>query len=86
MLATVGVVCLVASVAVALVQSTRADAPTIVSSTAHFIPNRTYLLMPANGGSSITCKVLKIDGAWLKCEGDTHEWVNIDTIMFAEDK
>lgn len=84
-LAAVGIVSLVASLTLNLVRANNPDAPTVVSSTAHFNPNRTYLLTPANGMGQFKCKVTQIDGAWLRCEGDKFEWVNTDTMMYVSD-
>ena len=85
MLATVGVVCLVASITLTFAKAS-VDTPTVVSSTAHFSLNKTYLLSPASGAGAIKCKVVKIDGSWLNCEGNGDVWVNINTIMNASDR
>jgi hypothetical protein len=85
LLATVGILSLVAALTLNVVRANNAEAPTIVSSTAHFNPGRTYLLTPANGTGKIRCKVTQVDGAWLRCEGESSEWVNTDTIMSASD-
>ena len=83
-LAAVGVVSLVASLTLNIVRANNAEASTVVSSTAHFNPGRTYLLSPANGTGSIKCKVTGVDGAWLNCEG-LNEWVNTNAMMYASD-
>lgn len=84
-LAAVGIVCFVASLTFNLVKASSVDTPTVVSSTGHFNPNRTYLLTPANGSGQFKCKVMQIDGAWLKCEGEKFEWVNTDAMMYVND-
>jgi hypothetical protein len=85
LLATLGILSLVASLTINIVRANNAEAQTVTSSTAHFNPDRTYLLTPANGSGKIRCKVTKIDGAWLRCEGENSEWVNVDTMMSATD-
>jgi hypothetical protein len=84
-LATVGIVSLVASLTINIVSANNAEASTVVSSTAHFHPNSVYLLTPANGGGQIRCNVSQVDGAWLKCGGEKFEWVNTNTMMYADD-
>jgi hypothetical protein len=84
-LAMIGVASLVASLTLNAARVSNAEAPTVVAGTAHFNPNRTYLLTPANGGSQIKCKVTQIDGAWLRCEGEHSDWVNSSTMMSARD-
>ena len=85
LLAAVGMLCLFASLTLNLVRANSVDAPTVVSSTAHFSPNRTYMLTPTNGAGQFKCKVSQIDGAWLKCEGEKFEWVNTDAMMYVSD-
>ena len=84
-LATVGIVSLVASLALNVARAKNTEAPTIVAATAHFSPGRAYLLNPANGGSQIRCKVTEVDGAWIKCEGERAEWVNTNVMMSVRD-
>ena len=84
-LATVGILSLVASLALNIVRAHNVEAQTTVSSIAHFNLNRTYLLTPANGSGQIKCKVSQVDGTWLKCEGEKFEWVNTNTMMSASD-
>ena len=85
-LATVGIVSLVASLTLNIVRANNAEAQTVASSTAHFNPDRTYLLTPANGGGQIKCKVSKVDGAWLRCEGESVRWVNTNALTSAIDQ
>jgi hypothetical protein len=81
MLAAVGIVSLVAALTLNIVRANNVETPTVVSSTAHFSPQRTYLLNPANGTGQIKCRVVEVDGAWLNCDGDKSEWVNTNTMM-----
>ena len=83
-LATVGLVCLVVSLALNLVRANNAGVSTITASTAHFNPGNTYHLTPANGGSQISCNVSEVDGAWLKCQGQSLAWVNTNTMMASD--
>jgi hypothetical protein len=85
LLATVGIISLVASLTINVVRATNAEAPTITAATAHFNPGRIYLLSPANGGSQIKCKVTEVDGAWIRCEGEHADWVNTNIMMLARD-
>ena len=83
MLATIGIVGLVASLTVNIVRANNTET-SVTMSTAHFAPGRSYLLNPANGSGSITCKATSVDGAWLYCEG-RNEWVNTNAMMSAVD-
>jgi hypothetical protein len=85
LLAAMGIMCLVATLTLNVVRANNTESPTVTSSTAHFIPQRTYLLNPANGGSQIKCRVVEVDGAWLKCEGESSEWVNTNAMMTVKD-
>jgi len=85
LLATVGIACLVGSLTLNIVRAGNLDASTVAASTAHFNPGRTYLLSPANGSGNVNCKVTKVDGAWIRCEG-TSEWVNTNTMMYVSDR
>jgi hypothetical protein len=82
---TVGIISLVASLTLNIVGASKMEAPTIAASTAHFNESRTYLLTPANGSGQIKCKVNKVDGDWVRCEGESFEWVNTNTMMYAND-
>jgi hypothetical protein len=68
-----------------LVREIHAASPTVVASTAHFNPNKTYLLSPANGSGEFRCNVLEVDGAWLRCDDPKVQWVNTNTMMYAKD-
>ena len=68
-----------------LVRETNASSPTVAASTAHFNPNKVYLLSPANGAGEFRCKVLEVDGAWLKCDDPKLQWVNTNVMMYAKD-
>ena len=83
-LATVGIVSLVASLTLNIVRANNTEASTVAASTAHFKQSRTYLLTPANGTGKIRCKVAEVDGAWLSCEG-SNEWVNTNAMTYASD-
>jgi hypothetical protein len=85
LLAAVGILFFVAGLALNLARANSVDTPTVVSSTAHFSPNRTYMLTPTNGAGQFKCKVIQIDGVWLKCEGEKFEWVNTDAMMYVSD-
>lgn len=85
MLATVGIVSLATFLTFNIVRANNAEASTVTASTAHFNPGKTYLLTPANTTGQIKCKVITVDGAWLKCEGEKYEWVNTNTMMYASD-
>ena len=84
-LVAIGVTCLIASFTLNIARANNAEAPTVTSSTAHFNPGKTYLLTPANGTGQIKCRVTKVDGAWLKCEGGKFEWVNTNNMIYASD-
>jgi hypothetical protein len=49
LLATVGIVSLVASLTLNIVRANNTEASTVAASTGHFNPGRTYLFSPANG-------------------------------------
>ena len=83
LLATVGIVSLVASLTLNIVRANNTEGSTVAASTAHFNPGRTYLFSPANGTGKIKCKVTEVDGAWLGCEG-SNKWVNTNAMMYAE--
>jgi hypothetical protein len=83
LLATIGIVGLVASLTVNIARADNTETAVTIS-TAHFASGRTYLLSPANGSGTITCKVTSVDGAWLYCDG-RNEWVNTNAMMFAAD-
>jgi hypothetical protein len=83
MLATIGIVSLVASLTLNVVRANNKEAPTVAASTAHFKWGRTYVLSPASGASMIKCKVTSIDGAWLSC--DANRWVNTNAIIEVTD-
>jgi hypothetical protein len=72
-------------VAINVVRETHAASPTIAASTAHFNRNNIYLLSPANGSGEFRCKVLEVDGAWLRCDDPKLQWVNTNTMMYAKD-
>ena len=84
LLATIGVVSLVASLALNTVRANNTAASTVAASTAHFNPGRTYLFSPANGTGKIKCNVTEVDGAWLSCEG-SNQWVNTNAMMYVSD-
>jgi hypothetical protein len=84
LLATLGIVSLVASLTLNIARASNTDAPTLPASTSHFAPGKVYLLSPANGAGPIKCKVTEIDGAWLKCEG-LNQWINSDAMLSAVD-
>ena len=84
LLATICIFCLVASLTLNIVRANNTEASTVVASTAHFKPGRTYLFSPANGTGKIKCKVTEVDGAWLSCEG-SNGWVNTNTMMYVSE-
>jgi hypothetical protein len=84
LLATVGIVSLVASFTLNLARASNTQASTQPASTAHFTPGRVYLLSPANGAGLLKCKVTEVDGAWLNCEG-SNQWTNSDAMLYAVD-
>lgn len=84
-LVTVGIVSLGALLTLNIVRANNSEAPTVTASTAHFVPGKIYSLTPANAAGQIRCKVITVDGAWLKCEGEKFEWVNTNTMMYASD-
>ena len=84
LLATVGIVSLVASLTLNIVRANNTEASTVAASTAHFNPGKTYLFSPANGTGKIKCKVTEVDGAWLSCEG-SNGWVNTNAMMYVSE-
>ena len=72
-------------VALDFVRGTKAESTAVPSATAHFNPNTTYILAPANGAGEIRCKVLEVNGAWLRCEDRKLQWLNTNTMMSARD-
>ena len=81
-LAVVGILCLVASLALQIVGAGNMKAPTVAASTAHFNPGRTYMFIKADGNRN-ECKVVQVDGAWLKCA--SLEWLNTNAMASAFD-
>lgn len=87
-LAIIGILSLVATLTLNVARANNAEAPTtMTSSTGHFTRSRTYLLNPTNGTGEIKCKVVEVDGDWLRCEdeGSSSEWVNTNALMSAKD-
>lgn len=84
-LAAVGIVSLIATLALNIARASKPEAPTVVAATAHFISGRTYVFTPANNTGLIRCKVAQVDGDWLECSGEKFEWVNTNTMMLAND-
>ena len=84
LLATVGIVSLVASLTLNIARASNTETPTRPAATGHFAPGRVYFLSPANGTGMIKCKVTEVDGAWLNCEG-LNQWTNSDAMLYAVD-
>ena len=85
LLATIGIAVVIALITLNVVRETKAESSTATSSTTHFNPNGTYLLTPANGSGEFRCKVLEVNGAWLRCDDAKLQWVNTNTMMYAKD-
>lgn len=83
LLATVGIVSLVASLTLNIARANNREASTLPAST-HFTLGRVYLLSPANGSGIVKCKVIEVDGTWLNCEG-LNQWMNSDAMLYAVD-
>lgn len=79
------VIAAVMFMAVDVVRETKAESTTVTSFTSHFNPNATYLFAPANGAGEIKCKVLEVNGAWLRCDDSKLQWINTNTMMYARD-
>ena len=85
LLVIIGIAAVIVLVALNLVRETKAVSTTVTSSTSHFNPNGTYMFGPANGAGEIKCKVLEVNGAWLRCEDPKLQWINTNTMMSASD-
>jgi hypothetical protein len=85
LLATVGIVSLVASLTLNIARASNTEASTLPASTSHFAPGKVYILSPANGTGNFNCKVTEVDGAWLNCEGSNNRWTNSDAMLYAVD-
>ena len=85
LLGIIGITVVIVFVALDLVRETKAESTTVTSSTSHFNPNATYIFAPANGTGEIKCKVLEVNGAWLRCDDPKLQWINTNTMMYARD-
>ena len=85
LLGIIGITVVIVFVALDLVRDTKAESTTVTSSTSHFNPNATYIFAPANGTGEIKCKVLEVNGAWLRCDDPKLQWINTNTMMYARD-
>jgi hypothetical protein len=85
LLGIIGITVVIVFVALDLVRETKAESITVTSSTSHFNPNATYIFAPANGTGEIKCKVLEVNGAWLRCDDPKLQWINTNTMMYARD-
>jgi hypothetical protein len=85
LLGIIGITVVIVFVALDLVRETKAESTTVTSSTSHFNPNATYIFAPANGTGEIKCKVLEVNGAWLRCDDPKLQWINTNTMMYSRD-
>ena len=85
LLGIIGITVVIVFVGLDLVRETKAESTTVTSSTSHFNPNATYIFAPANGAGEIKCKVLEVNGAWLRCDDPKLQWINTNTMMYARD-
>ena len=85
LLGIIGITVVIVFVGLDLVRETKAESTTVTSSTSHFNPNATYIFTPANGAGEIKCKVLEVNGAWLRCDDPKLQWINTNTMMYAMD-
>ena len=82
MLATVGLVSLVASITMNVVRANNAQTSSVTSSTNHFKVGSAYKFYPVNATGSIRCKITQVDGDWVVCEG-SDDWLNTNAMMSA---
>jgi hypothetical protein len=85
LLGIIGITAVIVFVALDLVRETKAESTTVTSSTSHFNPNAMYIFAPANGTGEVKCKVLEVNGAWLRCDDPKLQWINTNTMMYARD-